>query len=67
MYDFNLLLLLPVGLVFYGAVTGKPPLTTMNFGGALALALGVGLHSMRVADGFEAEVLLPARRRTLIP
>lgn len=54
MYNLNIVLLVPVVLVFYGAIARWPTIPTMIAGGFLAVILGVALHGFAIADGMQA-------------
>lgn len=54
MYEFNIVLLVPVILVFYGAIARWPTIPTMIAGGFLAILLGTAMHGFELADGMQS-------------
>lgn len=56
MYNFNVVLLVPVALVFYGAIARWPTIPTMISGALIAVILGVALHGFSLEDGMQAVV-----------
>lgn len=53
-YNWNLLLVLPVIVVVWGAVTRKPTLVTLLGASLVAVVLGVFIQGFSIADGFSS-------------
>ncbi|AKH62135.1 MULTISPECIES: Na+/H+ antiporter NhaC [Photorhabdus] len=54
LYHFNLLLILPPGLVLWGAITKRPVIPVMLAACALAIAIGIGLQGFTLKQGLNA-------------
>lgn len=56
MYNFHIVLLLPMVIVFYGALSHRPTVPTLLLAGALAVAIAVPMHGFELTTGMSAVV-----------
>lgn len=55
-YNFNILLLLPVVIIIVGSIKKKPTVPLMLISSVVAIFLGVFYHGMSIADGFNCTI-----------
>lgn len=53
-YNWNILLLLPPTIVFFGAIKKKPTVPIMILSSLVAIILGIFVHGFRLLDGIRA-------------